>query len=89
VPRVVDRYLKILGYLLSAEQRKALKSQNSVVFGATWAVEILANRIYISPYQKTTMPKKFKERCRVLKIPSKIRSYLYLEEIDPAKLILN
>ena len=87
IARVVDKYLKILGYLLSAEQRRELKTQKSIVFGATWAVEIQNNKIYIAPYQKIAMPKEFKECCRVLKIPSKIRSYLYAEEINPIKII--
>jgi tRNA(Ile)-lysidine synthase len=79
VVRLVDKYLKILGYLLSANQRKELTNTSSIVFGAMWAVEIQEHLIYISPYRKTAMPKKFKEACRVAKIPSKVRGYFYLE----------
>jgi len=32
------------------------------------------------------MPKKFKEVCRVLKVPGKIRPYLFKEHIDPSGL---
>jgi len=80
--RVVDKYLKILGYLLSSAQRAELKKETSLVFGHVWAVEIKENIIYISPYRTSPMPKKFKEACRKLQIPSKIRSYLFEEEIQ-------
>ena len=80
--RLVDKYLKILGYLLSGNQRKELEKESSIVFGGVWAVEITDNKIYIAPYQKIAMPKKFKEECRVLKIPSKIRGYLYAEGLN-------
>jgi len=89
VVRLVDKYLKILGYLLSGNQRKELENESSIVFGAIWAVEVTETNIYIAPYQKVAMPKKFKERCRVSKIPSKIRGYLYKEELDPKDIIIS
>jgi tRNA(Ile)-lysidine synthase len=82
VVRLVDKYLKILGYLLSKEQRQELLKASSVVIGGIWAVEIQEKYIYIAPYKKMVMPKKFKEACRILKIPSKIRAYLYLEGLN-------
>jgi len=85
--RLVDKYLKILGYLLSGSQRKELKKEPSIVFGGLWAVEIRENTIYIAPYLKTSMPKKFKETCRRVKVPSKIRAYLYQEELSPKELV--
>jgi tRNA(Ile)-lysidine synthase len=90
VIRLVDKYLKILGYLLSGSQRKELEKESSIVFGAIWAVEITEKQIYISPYKKIAMPKKFKEKCRVMKIPSKVRGYLYTEglNIEEIKVIL-
>jgi len=88
VVRLVDKYLKKLGYLLSAQQRKALEKEKSIVFGATWAVEILDKRIFIAPYRKGAMPKAFKEHCRKAKIPSKIRSYLYEEQIALKKMLV-
>ena len=88
VVRLVDKYLKKLGYLLSAQQRKALEKEKSIVFGATWAVEILDKRIFIAPYRKGAMPKAFKEHCRKAKIPSKIRSYLHEEQIALKKLLV-
>jgi len=86
ISRLVDKYLKILGYLLSGNQRKELKRDASIVFGALWAVEVKDNFIYISPYLKVSMPKYFKEECRKVRIPSKIRSYLYQEKVNPKDL---
>ena len=80
--RIIDRYLKRLGYLLSASQREELKSEKSIVFGGLWAVEVTENKIYLAPYKKVVMPKVFKELCRTLKIPQKVRAYIYAEEID-------
>jgi tRNA(Ile)-lysidine synthase len=80
--RIIDKYLKKLGYLLSALQRKELKVENSIVFGGIWSVEITENKIYIAPYKKNVMPKAFKEKCRTLKIPTKIRAYIYSENFD-------
>ena len=81
--RIVDKYLKKLGYLLSSSQREELNDEKSIVFGGVWAVEITESKIYLAPYKKTTMPKAFKEACRTLAIPSKIRAYLYNENIKP------
>ena len=82
IVRAVDKYLKKLGYLLSSAQRAELKKERSLVFGGVWAVEVNEDRIFIAPYRKSAMPKVFKEACRKLKIPSKIRSYLFEEEIE-------
>ncbi|CAA6816102.1 MAG: tRNA(Ile)-lysidine synthetase (EC [uncultured Sulfurovum sp.] len=82
IVRLVDKYLKKLGYLLSGQQRVELKKETSLVFGGLWAVEIEAKNIFIAPYKNITMPKTFKEECRKRKIPSKIRKYLYEEEIE-------
>jgi tRNA(Ile)-lysidine synthase len=75
--RLIDKYLKKLGYLLSSSQRKEIKNNNSIVIGGIWAIEISNNIIFISPYIKKPIPKKYKERCRVFKIPPKIRGYCY------------
>jgi tRNA(Ile)-lysidine synthase len=79
--RVIDIYLKKLGYLLSSAQREEIEKSNSIVIGGIWAIEIVDNLIYISLYIKTKMPKKFREKCRVLKIPSKSRGYIYIKDI--------
>jgi len=83
ITRAVDKYLKILGYLLSKAQRIALQKERSMVFGHLWAVEIQDEYIFIAPYRKVTMTKTFKEVCRKLRVPAKVRSYLYEEKINP------
>ena len=89
VVRLVDKYLKKLGYLLSGQQRIELEKEKSLVLGGLWAVEILEDKIFIAPYKNVTMPKLFKENFRKLKVPSKIRSYLYEEQIDIKKLLVS
>ena len=80
--RIIDKYLKKLGYLLSGKQRQELEKESSIVFGGVWVIEVKENYIYITPYKKISMDKRFKEKCRILKIPSKIRGYIYLEKLD-------
>ncbi len=80
--KAADIALKRLGYLLSASQRNEIEKEHSLVIGGKWAVELQDNLLYIAPYVTTQMPKKFKEVCRINKIPSKIRPYIYQEKID-------
>ncbi len=79
--RTVDITLKKLGYLLSASQREEIEKENSLVIGGKWAIEFQENLLYIAPFVKLSMPKNFKEKCRVAKIPSKIRGYIFKENI--------
>jgi len=87
--RAADLALKELGYLLSASQRQEIENEVSLVIGGKWAVELQDNLLYIAPYTTTDMPKKFKEVCRTNAIPTKIRPYLYQENIDPRSLIIH
>ena len=87
--RATDLTLKKLGYLLSASQRQEIEKESSLVIGGEWAVELQGNLLYITPYITIDMPKKFKEECRVSKIPSKIRPYIFKENIDIQFLIPN
>ncbi len=80
--RAVDICLKELGYLLSAPQRKNIEKESSLVIAGVWAVELKDDLLYVSPYITQNMPKKFKEACRVKKVPSKIRPYCFKENID-------
>jgi len=84
--KAADLTLKELGYLLSAAQRKEIEKESSLVIGGEWAIELQNDLLYIAPYVTTDMPKRFKEQCRVLKIPPKIRSCLFQENIDPQNL---
>ncbi|HIP27795.1 MAG TPA: tRNA lysidine(34) synthetase TilS [Sulfurovum sp.] len=87
--KAIDLTLKKLGYLLSASQRQEIEKESSLVIGGEWAIEQQDNLVYIAPYQSTDMPKKFKEACRVAKIPNKIRPYIFKENINPSLLIPN
>ena len=84
--KAADLTLKELGYLLSASQRKEVENEESLVIGGKWAVTLQGDLLYIAPYLTTDMPKKFKEACRVLKIPSKIRAYCFEKDIDISSL---
>lgn len=87
--RAADIALKKLGYLLSAKQRKEIEKENSLVIGGIWTVEVQGDLLYIAPYIETDMPKKFKELCRVNKIPNKIRPYLFQHNIDLENIAIN
>lgn len=84
--RATDLTLKELGYLLTASQRKEIEKEEALVIGGKWSVSLQDDLLYIAPYLTTDMPKKFKEACRVLKIPSKIRAYCFEKEIDISSL---
>ncbi len=84
--KATDLTLKRLGYLLSASQRKEIEKEISLVIGGEWAVEFVLDTLYIAPFLTTNMPKKFKEKCRVLKIPHKIRVYCFEKRINIEKL---
>jgi tRNA(Ile)-lysidine synthase len=75
----IDKYLKTKGYMLSANEREALKSSSSAVVGRCFLITQERNFIFIVPYEKEVpkMDEKFKDECRVLKIEPKLRPYLY------------
>lgn len=79
--RVIDRSLKQRGFVLSRLSRDEVLKQKECVVSHKIAVCISDDLIYIAPYLKEVMPKKFKEKCRVKKIPKNIRSYIFKEEL--------
>jgi len=79
--KATDLALKELGYLLSSSQREEIEKENSLVIGGLWAIETQADVLYIAPYLTTDMPKIFKEKCRMQKIPAKLRAYYFKENI--------
>lgn len=87
--KAVDLTLKKLGYLLSALQRQEIKKEESLVVGGQWVIELQDALLYICPYVTTGMPKEFKEKCRIYKVPSKIRPYIFKENIELSFLIPN
>jgi len=85
--KATDLALKELGYLLTASQRKEVENEESLVIGGKWAVALQDDLLYIAPYLTTDMPKTFKEKCRLAKVPNKIRPYIFKETINPSLLI--
>ncbi len=85
--KAADLTLKELGYLLSAPQRLEIEKEESMVIGGKWAIEMQDDILYIAPYSTVDMPKVFKEECRVLKVPSKIRAYCFKEDIQLADIL--
>jgi len=74
----VDLILKKLGYVLSKAQRdEILKNNFSLVIGGKIAIDSNKEKIYISPYKTPNMDKRFKEKMRILKIPPRVRGYIY------------
>ncbi len=76
----IDTLLKREGYVASTSQREHILSSRSAVIGGEWCIEIGEKFVFISAYIRSgsvKMPKWFKEECRVLKIGSKVRPYLF------------
>ncbi len=80
--RTIDETVKKLGVLLSKKQKDEILNQKDIVISHKISVCITDEKIFISPFVKEKMPKRFKEKCRILKIPPKIRGYIYKEIKD-------
>jgi len=80
--KAVDILLKRVGYLLSSKQRKHIdNSSGDIVIGGVWAIGMSGDLLFVSPYIKTVMSKRFKDWCRIAKIPPLIRGYIYQKQI--------
>ena len=84
--RAIDKIIKRLGIIISAKQRDEIASQKDIVIAHKISVSLGDEKIYIAPYCNVTLDKKFKEQCRRLKIPPKIRAYLWIEGINPKEM---
>lgn len=78
IDKICKRYFKIV---LSKTQRIEILKTKDCVISHKIAVVFRDKYIYISPFIKIKLPKEFKESCRLKKIPSKMRGYLYSKEI--------
>ena len=78
--RVIDKDLKKRGIIISKATRDEIIQKKEIVVSHKVSVSILEDKIWIAPFIKVTMDKKFKEKCRVFKIPSNIRGYLSTTE---------
>jgi len=81
--RQIDQIIKQMGTLLSKAQRDEILNTKNCVIGGNIAVCFGEMKIFIAPYLKHAMGKKFKEACRKAHIPLKIRPYLYAHALDP------
>lgn len=79
--RLVDRLAKRLGVVMSASQRQEVVRQNfSAVVGGKVAIDKNSHKIFISPFVKIPLGR-WKEICRGLRIPPKVRGYLVKENL--------
>lgn len=76
---LIDKACKILGVVLSQNQRKEIQKTDCVLSGK---ICVCKNEkfYFIAPYIKTKMDKKFKEKCRILRIPPLVRPYIYAHQ---------
>ena len=74
--RIIDKDLKQKGYIISKTTRDEIIDKKEIVISHKIAIAITINQIWIAPFIKVTMDKKFKEICRIKKIPKNIRYYL-------------
>ena len=75
--RYIDKELKLRGVLLTKKTRDEIIKNKKVVVSHKISVSITIENIYICPYVNVIMDKKFKDRCRINKIPNNIRAYLF------------
>jgi tRNA(Ile)-lysidine synthase len=76
----IDRFFKSKNHLITSNEKEELKQRKNIIVGRKFLVTFYKEYIFISPYKNETLklPKSFKEKCRVLKIEPKLRSYLFL-----------
>jgi tRNA(Ile)-lysidine synthase len=87
--RSIDYVVKKMGYLLSRAQKEEISRLKSLVIADQIVIEFSKDYIYIAPFNTISMDKKFKELCRILGIPAKIRPYLLAAGIAPNDLLLS
>jgi tRNA(Ile)-lysidine synthase len=73
----VDRLLKEQGFLMRQGDKETLKTVEEHVVGRQYVVSFHSHYCFIAPYLAYEMSKEFKEKCRLLKVPRKLRPYLY------------
>ncbi len=74
----IDRFFKREGYVLTKNDKEALKKGGEHVIARRYVVAIDPNHTFIAPYEPNiVMDKGFREECRRLKIAPKLRGYLF------------
>jgi len=88
--RGIDQTCKRLGLVLSSAQRnecaRCLENGTNCVLGGKVAVGAGEKFIFVTPYIKAAMEKKFKEACRQLSIPPINRGFLFASGADLSKI---
>ena len=86
VVRGVDMAAKELNVLLSKAQKDELNAnlakQTSVVLSGKIAVGYANEFVLVTPFCKAVMPKIFKEKARILKLPAINRGYLFAKGVQ-------
>ncbi len=82
--RIIDKELKKRGYLLSKNQRLEIFKQGEINI-SDFSISLSNNLIWICPSCLSDAPfcvmdKKFKEFCRIKKIPKKQRQYIFKQK---------
>ncbi|WP_323594593.1 tRNA lysidine(34) synthetase TilS [Aliarcobacter butzleri] len=85
--RIMDNSLKKRGFLLSSAQREEILKQKEITISHKINISIKEDFIWICPNVSSIMDKKFKETCRINKIPKNIRNYIYYKKIDIKELV--
>jgi tRNA(Ile)-lysidine synthase len=85
--RIIDLSLKKRGVLLSHAQRDEIIRQKEITISDKICISIEKSFIWISPKSDKIMDKKFKESCRIKKIPKNIRSYIKEKKITVNSLV--
>ncbi|MBF7064927.1 tRNA lysidine(34) synthetase TilS [Aliarcobacter butzleri] len=85
--RIIDNSLKKRGFLLSSAQREEILKQKEITISHKINISIKEDFIWICPNVSSVMDKKFKETCRINKIPKNVRNYIYYKKIDIKELI--
>ena len=80
--RTIDLSLKRRGILLSFANRNEILKQKEISISNKINISINEDYIFIAPRVDIIMEKKFKESCRVAKIPKNIRSYIFSQNIN-------
>ena len=88
--RGVDMAAKELNVLLSKAQKdeldKNLNKKTSVVLSGKIAIGYAGEHILVTPFCQAVMPKIFKEKARIHKIPAINRAYLFTINFDLSEL---
>ena len=75
----IDKILKSRNIMISSNERNLLKENKTCVIARSYVVTWHLNYVFIAPYisSNISMPHKFKENMRILKIEPKLRAYFF------------